>query len=186
LSAVAFHIDDVTVREMRSTEFAVMRETSTAAFDDPSIATLIDELKASWAWDDRLSFVAVLGDQIVGQVLYTHAILDAPDRLVDVAVLSPIGVAPRVQRKGIGLRLISETMPVLDAAGVPVVFLEGNPRYYERSGFEQAIPHGFRKPSERIPDVAFQFRRLSRFDPAWRGTLVYPDAFWRTDSVGLR
>jgi putative acetyltransferase len=82
--------------------------------------------------------------------------------------------------------MIRESLPVLDAAGVPVVFLEGDPRYYERVGFEQAVPHGFRKPSERIPDAAFQFHRLSRFDSTLQGTLVYPDAFWRTDSVGLR
>lgn len=177
---------DVTVRTMRAEEFDAMRATSIAAFDDPSIGTLLDALRESWAWEDQFSFVAVEKDVIVGQVLYTRAILDAPDRLINVAVLSPIGVLPERQGDGIGQRLILETMPVLDAAGVPVVFLEGDPRYYERVGFEQAVPHGFRKPSERIPDYGFQFHRLSGFDPAWRGTLVYPDAFWRTDSVGLR
>jgi putative acetyltransferase len=152
----------------------------------PQHGTLLDALKESWAWNDHFSFVAVIEDRIVGQVLYTHAILDAPDGLVDVAVLSPLGVLPQVQRQGIGRRLISETLSRLDAVGVPVVFLEGDPVYYERVGFESAVEHGFRKPSLRIPDPAFQFYRLSRFDQNLSGTLVYPDAFWRTDSVGLR
>ena len=27
---------------------------------------------------------------------------------------------------------------------------------------------------------------LPRYEPWMTGTLVYPDAFWRTDAVGLR
>ena len=183
---MSFDIDEIVVRPMRPEEFGEMRAASIAAFDDPSIGTLLDALRDSWAWEDRFSFVAVHRDQIVAQVLYTHSILDAPERLLEVATLSPIGVLPHLQRMGIGRRLILETLPVLDTIGVPMVFLEGNPRYYERFGFEQATLQGFRKPSERIPDEAFQFHRLCRFDPNSRGTLVYPDAFWRTDSVGLR
>ncbi len=179
-------VSEITVREMRPAEFSEMRATSIASFDDPTIGTLLDALRDSWAWEDRFSFVATSRDQIVAQVLYTHAILDAPELLVPVAVLSPIGVLPAFQRFGIGRRLILETLPVLDSAGIPAVFLEGDPRYYERVGFEQAVQHGFRKPSERIPDEGFQFHRLSSFDPKLRGTVVYPDAFWRTDSVGLR
>ena len=34
--------------------------------------------------------------------------------------------------------------------------------------------------------VGFQVFRLPTFDASLSGTLVYPDAFWRTDSVGLR
>jgi putative acetyltransferase len=45
---------------------------------------------------------------------------------------------------------------------------------------------GFRKPSERIPDADVHGEELSAFDGSPTGTLVYPDAFWRTDSLGLR
>jgi putative acetyltransferase len=181
-----FDIDEVLVRAMNSDEFDQMRATSISAFDDPEIGTLLNALRESWAWDDRFSFVAVLRDRIVAQVLYTHAILDAPDRLRDVVVLSPIGVLPELQRCGVGRRMIAETLQTLDSAGVPVVFLEGDPTYYAHIGFEQASSYGFRKPSERIPDEAFQCYRLSNFGPELEGTVVYPDAFWRTDSVGLR
>jgi putative acetyltransferase len=183
---VIFDINEMLVRTMRGDEFDQMRATSIAAFDDPEIGTLVDALKESWAWDDRFSFVAVHRDRIVAQVLYTHAILDAPGGLRDVVVLSPIGVLPNLQRSGIGRRLIVESLPILDSAGVPVVFLEGDPAYYGQVGFERAIALGFRKPSLRIPDEAFQCCRLSNFSPELEGTVVYPDAFWRTDSVGLR
>jgi putative acetyltransferase len=172
---------------MRADELEAMRELSAVAFgDDDSIRRLIDALRASWAWDDELVFVAERGGELVGQVLYTHAILDAPERLVDVLVLSPIGVRPDLQRAGIGSALIRSTLPILAARPEPLVFLEGSPTYYPRFGFVPAGPLGFRRPSTRIPDAAFQVNPLPAYERWMTGTLVYPDAFWRTDCVGLR
>ncbi|HEY4610572.1 MAG TPA: hypothetical protein VIH06_15255, partial [Ilumatobacteraceae bacterium] len=74
---------------MRTDEFEHVRGLAVAAFGgDASIGVLLDELRSSWAWDDELSFVAEVDGSLVGQVLYTHAFLDAPSRLVDVLVLS--------------------------------------------------------------------------------------------------
>jgi putative acetyltransferase len=69
---------------------------------------------------------------------------------------------------------------------VPAVFLEGSPDYYPRFGFQPGAELGFRKPSLRIPDAAFQVRLLAAYEPWMTGTLVYSEVFWRHDSVGLR
>jgi len=69
---------------------------------------------------------------------------------------------------------------------VPVVFLEGSPEYYSRFGFTAGAEQGFRKPSLRIPDAAFQAIRLPASQPWMTGTLVYSEIFWRHDAVGLR
>jgi putative acetyltransferase len=45
---------------------------------------------------------------------------------------------------------------------------------------------GFTAPSVRIPRRAFMAFPLRSYDPSLRGALVYPDAFWRADAVGLR
>jgi hypothetical protein len=45
-------------------------------------------------------------------------------------------------------------------------------------------PHS--EPSLRIPDAGFQVMILLAHEPWMTGTLVYPDAFWRNDVVGLR
>jgi hypothetical protein len=73
-----------------------------------------------------------------------------------------------------------------DAYNVPLVFLEGDPRYYSRLGFDAAAGHGFRKPSLRIPDAGFQVARLDAYELWMTGTLVYADPFWECDVVGLR
>ncbi|MEM1335703.1 MAG: N-acetyltransferase, partial [Actinomycetota bacterium] len=153
---------------------------------DAHIGRLLDELRNSWCWDDELSFVAVHDDELVGQVLYTQAWLDDPERLEPVLVLSPVGVRPDLQRQGVGSRLIRESLATLAERPDWLVFLEGSPAYYPRLGFRPAVDLGFEKPSVRIPDAAFQVTSLRAGGAAVTGRLIYPDAFWRTDSVGLR
>ena len=175
------------IRVMLNDEFTAVRQLSIAAFDgDPRIGPLLDILRTSWSWDDALSFVAVRDGSIVGHVLYSHAFLDAPTRLVDVLVLSPIGVRPDLQNQGIGSRLITESLAALRARREPLVFLEGHPSYYPRFGFRPAASLGYLAPSVRIPPSAFMVYPLPAYEPWMTGALIYPDAFWRTDTVGLR
>ena len=147
------------------------------------VAGLVDDLRR-----DPLtrSLVAIEDGEVVGNVMFSHNRLDAPDRLVDVQVLSPLAVLPGYRRRGIGSALIRRGLETLDGFRVPLVFLEGDPRYYARAGFVPAGPLGFGKPSLRIPDAAFQVYRLSAYEPWMTGTLVYHEAFWAHDAVGLR
>jgi putative acetyltransferase len=101
-------------------------------------------------------------------------------------VLSPVGVLPGYQKRGVGTALIRRGLEVLEERDVPLVFLEGSPSYYPRLGFVPGGDVGFRKPSLRIPDAAFQVYRLPSAEAWMSGTLVYPDVFWERDCVGLR
>ncbi len=171
---------------MRPDEFASMRKLSVSTFDDEDIGGLLDDLRDSWAWEDALSFVAVENGELIGQVLYSRGFVDAPTRTVDVLVLSPIAVAPEHQGRGVGGAMITQTLEQLQSRSEPLVFLEGSPRYYPRFGFESASSLGFTSPSERIPDRAFMVRLMPTYEPWMKGRLVYSDAFWRNDAVGLR
>ena len=172
---------------MRSDEFVTMRELCVSAFGgDQRIGPLLDLLHASWAWEDALSFVAVRDGSIVGQVLYTHAFLDAPTSMVDVLVLSPLGVRPDRQGAGTGSQLVTESLAAVATRREPLVFLEGNPGYYRRFGFRPGASMGFAAPSVRIPSDAFMVFPLPAYESWMTGALVYSDAFWRTDTVGLR
>jgi putative acetyltransferase len=172
---------------MKPDELAVVRRMSMTAFgEDEQIGRLLDLLRESWAWEDQLSFVAIDDNQIVGHVLYTHAFLDAPPRLQDVLVLSPVGVIPERQRQGIGSALIRHSLGIIERRTEPVVFLEGIPTYYPRFGFRPAAELGFTSPSVRTPPPAFMAYLLPAYETWMTGTVVYADAFWRADSVGLR
>lgn len=178
---------DIEIRPERRGEQAAIRDVVSRAFvDEPVVADLVDALRDSSAWIDGLSFVAGHGGSVVGHLLVTGALLDAPRSLVDVLVLSPLAVAPDIQRRGVGSQLVRHCLDVVAARPEPAIFLEGSPDYYARFGFEPAVEHGFRRPSLRIPKPAFQVKLLPAYERWMTGTLVYAEPFWRFDCVGLR
>jgi putative acetyltransferase len=150
------------------------------------VADLVDALRETITPANGLSVVAEHDGQIVGHVMFTRSLLDAPRRLVDVQVLSPLGVMPEHHKRGIGSALVRHGLKALAERGVPVIFLEGDPGYYSRFGFAPGGDQGFRKPSLRIPDGAFQAIKLPEYQPWMTGTLVYAEPFWRHDCVGRR
>ncbi|HEY3734033.1 MAG TPA: N-acetyltransferase [Streptosporangiaceae bacterium] len=154
--------------------------------DNERVPGLVDSLRAAEAALAPLSLVAVLGDRVVGHVMLSACRLDALPRLVDVYSLSPLGVLPEHQGRGIGTRLVAHALAAADQQGVPLVFLEGSPRYYGERGFRAAEELGFRAPTLRYPPGAFQVARLSAYRDWMTGTFVYSETFWALDCVGLR
>lgn len=179
----------VDVRPERGDDREAVRSVQLTAFGGDHgrvVADLVDDLRAAVVRGEGLSLVVCEGDELVGHAMFTPSLLDAPARLVPVQVLSPVGVLPARQGRGVGSALIRAGLKLLAERGVPLVFLEGAPRYYSRFGFEPAAEQGFRKPSLRIPDAGFQAIRLPAYEPWMTGTLVYSEPFWRHDLVGLR
>jgi putative acetyltransferase len=156
-----------------------------AAFGGEPVAELLRDLRRDHAWLG-LSHVAELDGEVVGHVSLTRAWVDAPERLVEVLVLSPLSVRPDRQRNGVGAALVRASLERLEAREEPLVFLEGSPAYYPRLGFVPGSTLGLTAPSTRIPAPAFQVVTLPTYEPWMRGALVYPDVFWRQDAVGLR
>ncbi len=165
---------------------AAVRDVVTRSFEDPVVADLVDAFRASRDWLPGMSFVAEYDGELVGQVLFTRSLLDSPERLVDVLVLSPVSVLPDYQGCGIGSALIRHGLLAAARRTEPLVFLEGSPRYYARFGFEPGGEQGFRRPSLRIPEPAFQVLKLASYEQSMTGTLIYSHVFWDLDCVGLR
>ncbi|GGT00169.1 N-acetyltransferase [Streptomyces chromofuscus] len=176
------------LREELPSDGQAVRNVHLQAFADHGsvVADLVDSLRGTIAPEDGLSLVAEHDRQVVGHVMFTRSLLDAPQRLVEVQVLSPLAVMPEFHRRGIGSALVRHGLGTLAERAVPLVFLEGDPGYYSRFGFAAGGDLGFRKPSLRIPDGAFQAIRLPAYEPWMTGTLVYAEPFWRHDAVGLR
>jgi putative acetyltransferase len=180
-------IDTPAIRPETAADQPAVHALVARAFDDPDrVPGLVAALRTAPAALAPLSFVATVDEQVVGHVMLSAVRLDAPRRIVDVLSLSPLAVLPEVQGRGIGTRLVGHALAAAERAGAPLVFLEGSPRYYGARGFEQAGPLGFRSPSLRIPDAAFQVARLTAHEPWMTGTMVYSEPFWAFDCVGLR
>jgi putative acetyltransferase len=176
------------IREERPDDHDRVCRVQNAAFahHQGRVGGLVDALREGLSASNGLSLVATDQEIVVGHAMFTRCLLDAPQRLVDVQVLSPVGVLPERQRQGIGSMLITTGVEMLNARGVPLVFLEGSPGYYRRFGFVPGAELGFVKPSLRIPDAAFQVKVLRSYESWMTGTLVYSQTFWDLDFVGLR
>jgi putative acetyltransferase len=176
------------LREEQPGDTEAVRSVHLRAFGDEGavVAELVDTLREGITAGDGLALVAEVDGQVAGHAMFTRSLLDAPRRLVEVQVLSPLGVLPGRQRQGIGSALVRHGLKIVADRAVPLVFLEGSPDYYPRFGFVPGGTLGFRKPSLRIPDAAFQVAVLPAYEPWMTGTLVYAEAFWRHDAVGLR
>jgi len=174
----------VIIRPENPDDVAAIRSVERDAFGHDVEADLVDALRDAPL--DTLSFVAELDGTVVGHVMLTPSLLDAPPRLVTVLALGPLAVAPGHQKQGVGRTLAAHALREAEAAGYPLVFLEGDWNHYSRLGFRRADALGFRAPSRRIPPPAFQVAVLRHHEQWMTGTFVYPDVFWRLDCVGLR
>ena len=174
------------LRREQPGEEAQVRAVVEDAFGGRLVADLVDALRVSRDWVDGLSFVAEHRGRVIGHLLFSHSLLDAPSRLVDVLVLSPLSVSPDLQRRGVGSALVRFGLEQVARRPEPLVFLEGSPGYYARFGFEPAAARAFRRPSLRIPEPGFQVIRQATYEDWMTGTLVYSHVFWDLDCVGLR
>jgi putative acetyltransferase len=184
VSKVTVLPDGVFLRPEQDADIAEVAALHRAAFGSGGavVAGLLPELRAIAS----TSLVAETDGRVVGHVACSPSWLDAPRRLVVVQVLSPLAVLPEHQGRGIGAALVDAARLAVAELGSPALFLEGAPRYYGRLGFRAGGELGFRRPSLRIPEPAFQVVLLPAHEPWMTGTLVYPDVFWRHDAVGLR
>ena len=175
------------IRGVMPAEELAAEQVVAAAFGEPPDGRVVRMMRAlQTSGAARESLVAVVDEELVGHVGLTRGWVDARRELVEVMVLSPLSVRPDLQRRGVGTALVTAALETAARHGAPAVFLEGSPDYYGRRGFSAASALGFERPSTRIPDPGFQVALLSSYEPWMVGRLVYPEAFWTTDTVGLR
>ena len=176
----------MTIRSEQDTDAAAVAEVLEQSFEEDAgrILEVLAGLRSTG--DLQAGLVAEDRGEVVGYVALSRAWLDARERLVDVLVLSPLGVRPARQGQGIGTALLAAAVDAARAAGAPLVFLEGSPVFYGDRGWTPASAHGIERPSARIPDPACQVVLLDAHEPWMTGGLVYPDVWWRLDLVGLR
>ena len=135
---------------------------------------LVDALRASAAWIDALSLVAVVGNVIVGHVCCTRATL-LPDGH-PVLGLGPLGVRREYQSHGVGSALMHAVLGAADALDERLVALLGHPDYYPRFGFQPAAILGI-EPEVADWAPAFQARPLHHYQPDLRGRFQYAQPF---------
>jgi putative acetyltransferase len=170
----------IDIRPERREDHAAIRRVVRAAFDKHrSVADLVDLIRESPEFVPELSLVACYSGEVVGHVMLSHAeLVDEPGVRHPILELSPLAVAPELQRRGIGSALVPAGLAAAEKLGEPLVVLQGSPDYYPRFGFRDCRSLGIviDLPDWAPPDAGMAYP-LSGYDPSMRGHLIEPPAF---------
>ena len=116
------------------------------AFGQEAEAELVRAILADPTAAPVLSLIAEADGRALGHVLFSTVRFDGAAAGTPAAILAPLAVVPDAQGKGIGSRLVEEGLGRLREAGIALVFVLGDPRYYRRFGFTAAAARGFAAP----------------------------------------
>jgi predicted N-acetyltransferase YhbS len=100
---------------------------------------ILHKLRSSPAFIKELDLVAELGGEIVGNIVYSKAmVVDDAGTKREVIGFGPLSVLPSCQRQGIGAKLIEHTVAIAKEMGFKAIVIFGDPSFYHRFGFENA------------------------------------------------
>ena len=100
----------------------------------------------------EISRVAEADGHIVGGIFWFRAQIDTGASRIDVASFGPLCAEHRYKNRGVGAKLLEETLPLAKAAGFPGVLIMGEPGYYPKRGFERAATFGLTDAEGNVYD----------------------------------
>ena len=90
-----------------------------------------------------LDLIAISENEIIGHIITTRAkVTDTHNNDLEVLCVGPLSVSPDFQNKGVGTKLLNESISIAKDLGVGGMILFGNPDYYHRFGFVNAQNYG--------------------------------------------
>ncbi len=159
-------------------DLAALENLYPEAFPDEDLVPLVRDLLHDMS--NIVSLVATIGSQIAGHVIFTRCGVSESD--ASAALLGPVAVAPGWQRQGIGSALVHAGLRRMEASGVGVVCVLGDPNYYGRFGF---VPESSIEPPYPLPPEwhdAWQSLRTGASTTPIAGRLVLPHQ-WMNPSL---
>ncbi len=152
----------VEIRPEQSADHESVLAVHAAAFADHGgvVINLVKALRDLVTPTAGLSLVADINGRVIGHVMSTPSLLDAPSRLVSVDVLSRLPSARTINAAGSVGRSSKLALRYRPRGAYRRFSSKAIPATTQRSGFQQAGSLGFRRPSLRIPQPAFQVMRL--------------------------
>ncbi|MEJ5262895.1 MAG: N-acetyltransferase [Ignavibacterium sp.] len=100
---------------------------------------VLHNLRKSQSYVKELDLVAIYNNQIIGHIISTRAnVVDTLNNEYEVLCVRPLSVLPDFQNKGIGKKLLDESIRLSKVLGFRAMILFGRPDYYHRFGFINA------------------------------------------------
>lgn len=130
------------IRPESTGDYTAVAEIHAVAFEeqlDVSEVVLIDVHRRHPGFDPELSLVAEWGGRPVGHILLVPRLFRVNGVILRGTVLSPLGVLPELQGRGIGGALVREAHSRARRRGQQLVVLTGHPGYYPRFGYRTGM-----------------------------------------------
>jgi predicted N-acetyltransferase YhbS len=104
---------------------------------------VLHNLRKNNCYISYLDMVALSENRIIGHIITTKAkVVDKQNNEHQVLCVGPISVLPAFQKKGIGGKLLNESIAIAKELGFSGMILFGHPDYYQRFGFVNAKKYG--------------------------------------------
>jgi putative acetyltransferase len=129
-------IDQIIIRDEKEEDFSVITDLTSKAFETLEVSDHTEQfvvLALRQAQALTVSLVAELDGKVVGHIAFSPVNLS--DGTTDWYGLGPVSVIPKLQKNGIGKRLIEEGLARIKKLGAKGCCLVGHPEYYGQFGF---------------------------------------------------
>ena len=136
----------IAIRPASAADVAAIDGLLRTSFAQPAEADLVRELCI--AGDMVLTLVADDEDSatLAGAVVFSRMDVTVGGQAVPAVALAPIAIAEPYRRQGVADALIHAAHERLEAAGVVLSFVLGDPEFYTRFGYDPAVARNFDSP----------------------------------------
>ncbi|WP_193367126.1 GNAT family N-acetyltransferase [Pelagibius marinus] len=172
------------IRETSADDLPAVMRLQEAAFGQAEEAELTRAILADPTAAPTLSLLAQDDGKVLGHVLFSRVRLTGPASDCAAAILAPLAVLPEAQGRGVGGRLIEAGLARLRERGVALVFVLGDPAFYNRFGFQAAGRQGLAAPYP-IPEEHAEAWRVQALNGVvlgrLRGSVICGDSLMRPE-----
>ncbi len=136
----------IAIRPAGAHDVAAIDALLRTSFPAPDEADLVRRLCVDG--DMVLMLVALDEDDgtLAGAIAFSRMRVVVHDTSVPAVALAPLAVAPAWRRQGVAEALVQAGIEALEAAGVVLCFVLGEPEYYARFGFDADYARNFASP----------------------------------------
>ncbi|MGM9987977.1 MAG: GNAT family N-acetyltransferase [Bacillaceae bacterium] len=154
----------IVLRQEKPSDFIEIRNVTIDAFENMEFSDhqeheLVEKIRQSSAYIPELSIVAQEDKKIVGHIMYSKIRIVNEVKSIPSLALAPVSVIPSHQKKGIGKRLIEQSLVIAKALGYESVIVLGHEHYYPKFGFKPAAAWNIYAPFD-VPENVFMALEL--------------------------
>lgn len=167
------------IRQEKPSEFQTIYDLVKVAFQTAKVADgdeqdYVNKLRESGNYIAELALVAEENGSLVGHIMLTKTHVAKADGSKFLALLlAPLCVELNHRKRGVGSKLLRESLELAKKFGYDVVFVVGDPAYYGRFGFKPSalfkIKHAPPIPDENVMVLELTSNALS----AISGTVTF-------------